>query len=474
MNIFHRSKYPSPEEIGTFFTISDGILKFQHWERTGFFSWRVSRKYILKELYRFVLREEVNEYCGQIIRNITSNINNLPKKLRDTVVIARNESFTANMAQTKEEALARAMEHYRIFSETGFSAIINESKNNFRKRLLENIRRTAQQIFVHAASRSTAELLLKAREEVLKNDSGPRMISGVHALPQGTRFVFDSQEKTAFVIEQPPQVRTVSFHNHGMVRLSFPFVIFIITVTKTGSELERMRVFFRNEKITSPNDELCCPALPNISSSFVACSPRPAANDNVSRMTEEAIMNFWGSRFNNDWSGNMDAAFASIAGLNSIKTWEQKTSQNAYLACSLPWQSARETVTGAAISALQSESGGQTKNSPLSLDAHVERLGEAIGQRIQEACLELIPKWHIDDATLRIAAEKWKKLVDRAGKDAEESLWKGFGAACCADEIRSAVYDASQEFAKRTVLEIENLSSSATETVVQKLTESRS
>lgn len=228
-----------------------------------------------------------------------------------------------------------------------------------------------------------------------------------------------------------------------------------------------MNVFFRNDKLTSSDDELFCPALPNISSSFHACFPGPSQNEDVSIMVDEALANFWGSSFNNDWSGNRDAAFASIPGFDSIQTWEKKSAQNPRFACSLPWQSARMTVTTAAINALHSDD--QDKNTFLSLDAHVQRLGETIGQGIQESCLELLPQWHIPDATLAIANEKWTHMVGLAGKHAAESFSRGFASACASDETEKAVCDMIQEFATKTVSKLEYLSISLSDNIIHEL-----
>jgi len=162
--------------------------------------------------------------------------------------------------------------------------------------------------------------------------------SSTHIMPIGTRFHYVDRQTNYlhYVIELPPQVRTIRFnvrldqyisnlkasgkwdtlgfdHNKfrsdetTMFRLAFPYIVFVMSVYIRGPKrfgFGGSHIYYRPAPLTSLADQLFHTNLYNVDSGDVICMgdvgsdlfPNPAA------VVTESIMSFWCNAFNEDYT----------------------------------------------------------------------------------------------------------------------------------------------------------------------------
>jgi len=178
-------------------------------------------------------------------------------------------------------------------------------------------------------------------------------------LPQFSRYFIEvSNHLKIFVLEYPPQERTIKLLiTHGarkkqfknligdekkadqflqerkrkdnVFSLLFPYTIFIIKVYEYGGTV--LKVYFRNEPLTSLNDDLFKVPIFNIGFRQTMCQPFPNSDETEdmprSKLVEYAVNSFWNSSFCSDLRGNMQAYACKNKKLNfsNYFWWEYLT-----------------------------------------------------------------------------------------------------------------------------------------------------
>jgi hypothetical protein len=136
--------------------------------------------------------------------------------------------------------------------------------------------------------------------------------------PKNCRFCYTKGKMTIIVIEQDPQVRNLKLsreivgpkhfltNKHSDCRynhysLSLPYTVFLVSFYL--NDFLGLYSAWRNSPLTSLDDLLYHPYLPNIHESLNVCMPpETIEGDNICRQSENAITLFWNSCFNGDLS----------------------------------------------------------------------------------------------------------------------------------------------------------------------------
>ncbi len=140
--------------------------------------------------------------------------------------------------------------------------------------------------------------------------------------PKDCRFCYQRGNSIVTVIEQGPQVRTLSFDSKLMgetqttgttgntvrLQLALPYTIFVICF-KEDAPLQ-LRILnsvycgWRASSLKCLDDTLCQPLLPNIHAGLAVCMghTRSIPQGTLTEQVEGALTHFWSSRFNNDLS----------------------------------------------------------------------------------------------------------------------------------------------------------------------------
>lgn len=201
---------------------------------------------------------------------------------------------------------------------------------------------------------------------------------GLPCLPAGCRFYDRNDTHEIFVIEEPPQVRTVvwkpwaELQEHVLQRrsicrqwrmskdsltaylkrthfaLAFPYVVKCY-VMRDGF-FDRLLLFYRCKPLAGEGDELLVPNLPNCGANYVVCMPRKMQGCHVGTGAgaSAAIVGleraFWGSTFNSDLANHFVWYAHRVLELATPWDWERASQRDPSFVLRMQWQSANCTV----------------------------------------------------------------------------------------------------------------------------------
>ena len=173
-------------------------------------------------------------------------------------------------------------------------------------------------------------------------------------LPEGAKLLIRRGDTTVVVVEQKPQIRTVmfsrSFINHfgglGVVeqgrderfRLAFPYTLFVIRLIK--GRVNAVGFFYRNEPLSSINDPVFAPNLPNIGAGGWVCmgsSFKLNKDTDLASQVEQVISYFWNSEFNVDLSSWFQSMAKQSVELGTLKRWEKETERDPAFVLKVDW-----------------------------------------------------------------------------------------------------------------------------------------
>jgi len=186
-------------------------------------------------------------------------------------------------------------------------------------------------------------------------------------LPSNCKFIKHySDGAKLLVLEDEPQVRTVSFDNDPIstleflkingkydlfdlekfkytrpykLRLSFPYIVYVILLSREN-RYNGMYVFFRLNPITSMNDYLLKPCLPNIDGYYKMClglnSNSNGSTRSLTDSTSHILNTFWFNSFNNDYVDNV-RDYETIPELTDFFTWAYHTKVDPMFIFSVNW-----------------------------------------------------------------------------------------------------------------------------------------
>lgn len=179
-------------------------------------------------------------------------------------------------------------------------------------------------------------------------------------LPPGTRIAKLEGTVNVLCVEQPPQVRLISWSASAMgkggeyqtYRLAFPYIVYIFLFFQ--GTFEDMRVYYRIAPVQSPNDLLLIPNLWNVQ----ADPEKPSACRACLRGRPEDLWNrppvqqvtmlldfFWGTGFNTDIAGN---CFERARGLDpriaTLEAWQAASEPDPLFPLALNWEELGLTI----------------------------------------------------------------------------------------------------------------------------------
>lgn len=187
-------------------------------------------------------------------------------------------------------------------------------------------------------------------------------------LPNNCRFIEKlGNGNTLMVIEQQPKVRTITvdrdmtyeierhkingkFEEFNLDKislerpykftLSFPFIVYVI-VTTNYNEFRSMKLFFRINPLTSLDDYLLQPCLPNINTSHDVCLgyEHRDSDFNISELVTDVIDNFWFNKFNTDYN-LFPKFYEDVPELCDFFTWQHYSKIDPLFIFSAKWKDA--------------------------------------------------------------------------------------------------------------------------------------
>ena len=412
--------------------------------------WRIFPVFKLRETGSISLVELASSLFQGIADSIKAQISGVAATVSVLARASFKESVATRIARLKASVTKTVDADLARFNEEYLKAFIKNDRNAFRQKLLEELGMKSAEVFGKIAAKHVAELIMRVRQEA--EPVGKVSGSGTSvALPKGTRFVHTKGKMTVFVIEEPPQTRTVQMMDEAGQRsfscqLSFPHVVFFVVLR--GRKSDKMYVLFRNKPLRSTEDSFQYPALPNIHDDFHACFAPSASKESLAIMAEESIGNFWGGRFLlTDAANNMRKQIR-------IEDWVEGSKKQSLFGLSFPWRNASVTVTSMLKQITQDFGLGQEEPSRQSnggqrimtaLEQAIEKMQAAIENEMKETCFNLVPSWQVDPAAIAHLQADFKQAIQKVGEAVKASLAEEFEGMLNEDALQQALTDAGTQ-----------------------------
>ena len=206
------------------------------------------------------------------------------------------------------------------------------------------------------------ESIIRTQDFMKVFNSSMNLESGI--LPENCKYVRNlAGNSKIFVLEEEPKLRTVSFNfdpfsmleilkQNGKydtfnlsgfktdfpfkLTLSIPYVVYVLYLKENSSNFD-LSLFFRLAPITSMDDYLLEPCLPNISDDYHVClGPTSMTNDSVNHRVKNIIDSFWFNSFNYDYFSHCNK-YKEVPEVSDLFTYAYNSKKDPMFIFSTKW-----------------------------------------------------------------------------------------------------------------------------------------
>lgn len=162
-------------------------------------------------------------------------------------------------------------------------------------------------------------------------------------LPQGCRFYSSNRDRSTFVIEQAPTIRSLVWERmesgNAKWKLAFPYCIFVVVSHGNAVSTSECRVFYRTSPLSGTDDVLLRTNLCNVYRVGTICTGSlRVQGETLAQKADSFVSGFWGSRFNADLrSDNFDPAASKFPQVGSLAAWQTASEQNPLFPLGVEW-----------------------------------------------------------------------------------------------------------------------------------------
>jgi|CXWL01.1.fsa_nt_gi hypothetical protein len=372
---------------------------------------------------RHDLHNILSGFASQAIRMVTlwheRVVTTLQEKVRALIStrIEEVESISqAKFAEIVEQSKARLPQ-----------ALINERAKVFRQNVIGRIKQEGAELF-EAGLKERTEDLLSAVSAQLSSVRGV----GNEALPNGTRFFFTGTDgRRAYIIEQPPMVRTIMFgtkrhkDSYKRYRLAFPFVIFLIVCAPDGTPAQ-LGVYFRNEPLQESTDELYLPALSNVGGSGIVCFGY--REDQVegmifSQKVEFMLETFWGGGFNSDANACLVSAQLANPKIKTFDQWVRESKKDPRFILSLSWGRTHFRTVGSLVNLMLSSNVVDEQALKRQIvKTSIHDFAQRAGMTLAESASTLVLAWKLEDVPSEVLVSQLETLAQEGHRHIHDTV----------------------------------------------------
>ncbi|MBI2473474.1 hypothetical protein HYV70_02905 [Candidatus Uhrbacteria bacterium] len=304
---------------------------------------------------------------------------------------ANRATRTRTDFQKKMAALLEGSEDLpSLVSQKGRSAI-----QKVQRALIEAIGKVTKERFEKIVTKTLAQILIYAREEVGKGSS-----QQTYALPYGTRFYYEGDPVSLYVIEEAPRVRTIIW-NGQRVTVSFPYVIFCLYLNNSHNTFNQLQVFFRNEPLIKPTDDLFLPPLPDIMeqrdrqkgplNEYYVCFPGPKEmRGTPAQVATSAQHVFWGSSFEpTHWRSPFREQINTMKDF-ALSEWVERSQKEPGYILKVGWVKVPYNVATFASALKQSKDTFNARESLSRLEKYAQEVSKKLIEGVQEGILDCV------------------------------------------------------------------------------------
>lgn len=243
-------------------------------------------------------------------------------------------------------------------------ALVGEASRNLQNQIREtmdrNYKRLGQSIIGDLSDISESNLgqfrqsLIDHVWQTVQQYKG-QIVQHPFIIPKNARVVFTQNDVTAVLVEQEPQVRSVSFTqvstleaNKAIARsdlgyrfqLAFPYVYFLITFRQRS--LKNIRLYFANKAIMTGKDIVAWAPLPNVrtpnsnDAPYVCMGKTFEVEDGpIAEQCKQIIDAYWQRPYNRDLG---DGGYPSISSkLANLAEWQANSQKNPLFILDIKW-----------------------------------------------------------------------------------------------------------------------------------------
>jgi hypothetical protein len=393
------------------------------------------------------LAQDIIKPIAELTQALQKVVKNYPQTVWKMIVEHMAKHLYGGLDSIRGQTVARITSSYSAFHKKFLADLISKNQNAYRQKLSEVLKTTAGETLTNSIRKHLGMLLVKIREEEQKRSHQDYASSGPFALPSSCKFIFKKENVTVFIIEQSPQVRTISYLGTRF-QIALPYVIFVATVRQ--SDFLWLQVFFRTSPLQYEADELLCPALPNVRADYTICFPEPKnRNATPGQVAEEAIQNYWGSNFNKDLQAFFNSAASQFVQLRSFEEWQNQSKADSQFVLKLAWQSAKVSVNHLAGNmlndALKVDDKPPEKSSADMLQEYAETLGDKFSREIAEKIHFMVSHSRVDVDSLASANEQLVKLIETTVQELKAKVEKLLATPIDNAELESICQHVQQE-----------------------------
>lgn len=192
-----------------------------------------------------------------------------------------------------------------------------------------------------STKQTVTQLTAQLGDKLLKTAEGwnAEMQDDLLIYPEGTRFVRRRVATQILVLEQKPQTRTLAFHRNledgtysgiGVEHYAVALPYTIFTLHFRNGAFQALYVGWRTQPLTSIDDPLFRPGLPNIGPDLAVCMGHEFKNiewsgERMAERVNKVIGIFWQSTFNKDINDGFVALRRQYNQFESLKAWAKNS-----------------------------------------------------------------------------------------------------------------------------------------------------
>lgn len=256
-----------------------------------------------------------------VAKATNSLINSFSKKGKKLLVEEKLISNNMTLGKTEEE----------------INSILIKAMRSFRKRFFDLVSTKTNEIFGSLKS----QILEHGRELEMGDSSSQGAFASIR-LPSNTRFVVNRGDTSVFVVELPPQKRTIN-HSDSSYHLSFPYTIFVVSFR--GGDYNGLHFFYSNKPLKSLSESVYLSNLPNINNDGGVCTGNSIVSLlqnsealSLSEKVDMVVSAFWGDTFNDDLDDRFEEYGNKHPRLKGFSSWEKASHKEPNFILSINWE----------------------------------------------------------------------------------------------------------------------------------------
>ena len=236
--------------------------------------------------------------------------------------------------------------------------LTHKSLKLFRQKLVDSSQEKLTEV--------TGQLQQVLFDEISKSELGRQLKEGSYTslrLPNQTKFFLTQGNITLFVIEQPPQMRTIYYYQKRF-HLAFPYTIFI-PIFKDNNFC-KLFFFYTNQPLQTLSDPVFLPNINNINTDGSVCMGSKSISaignnqGSLGEKAELAIACFWQAQFNNDLDSNFSRYAKKYGKLKGYEAWEEHSKKDPLFPLKIKWLEVGELIDE--INSAVMENGGTNED----------------------------------------------------------------------------------------------------------------